>query len=59
MSPCDSNYRHVAVTVEAARKDFRQLATEFGLTPASRSRINLPNTRDETDGALEKLWATR
>nr|PZN59463.1 MAG: phage terminase small subunit P27 family [Sphaerobacter thermophilus] len=59
MNPRDEDYRKVAVTVENARKDLRLLAVEFGLTPAARSRIDLPQAEDEADGALERLWTTR
>ncbi len=59
MNPRDDDYRKVALTVEKARTDFRLMAIEFGLTPASRSRIDLPEIGDEGDGALEKLWTTR
>ena len=59
LNPTDDNYRRVAVTVENARKDLRLLGAEFGLTPASRSKIDLPDQGDDADGALEKLWTTR
>lgn len=59
MNPRDEDYRKVAVTVENARKDLRLLAVEFGLTPAARSRIDLPQAEDEDNGALERLWTTR
>lgn len=59
LSPSDPDYRRIAVTVENARKDLRLLGAEFGLSPASRSKIDLPDTGDENNGALEKLWTTR
>lgn len=46
MDVTDDQYRRVAVTVEKGRHDLRLIGAEFGLSPASRSRISVPDPGD-------------
>jgi len=41
IDPTSESYRQVAITVERARDQMRYLAGEFGMTPASRSRVKV------------------
>lgn len=52
LRPSDEDYRKVAVTVEKARTDLRLIGAEFGLSPASRSRLSIA-TGDEDDDPFE------
>lgn len=47
--------RKVEISVERAEHSFRLLAAEFGLSPTSRSRLNVPPMRDEDDEFEEFL----
>ena len=49
IDPTSEAYRKVAVSVEKARDQMRMFATEFGMTPASRSRLQVvaPEAVDE------------
>lgn len=50
--------RRAEVSVEKAENAFRILAIDFGLTPASRTRIGTSVTSDDNDSILDKLWST-
>lgn len=41
LMPGDPGYRDIAITVEKAEQSLRMLANEFGMTPASRSRLSV------------------
>lgn len=48
--------RRAEVSVEKAESSFRLLATEFGLSPASRSRLSVETQGDEDESILGQLW---
>lgn len=48
--------RKAEVSVEKAEHSMRLLANEFGLTPAARSRIDVPPEASDDEGILEKIW---
>lgn len=50
--------RRAEVSVEKAEHSVRLLANEFGLSPASRSRLSVEVKNDE-EGILEKIWSTQ
>ena len=54
IDPASEAYRKVAVSVEKARDQLRMLAGEFGMTPASRSRLQV-SAPEEVD-EFEKLF---
>lgn len=47
MDPADPAYRKVAITAEKALHEMRLIGQEFGLSPASRSRLDLPETEPD------------
>lgn len=58
MDPLDERYRSVAVSVERARNDLRLAGNEFGLSPASRSRLSVAPAEGREESVLDKLWKT-
>lgn len=49
--------RKAEVSVEKAEHSMRLLANEFGLTPAARSRIDVPpEAAKDGESILEKIW---
>lgn len=57
VTPKDETYRDIAITVEKAEHSMRLLGTEFGMTPASRSRISVSQKDDKADPFED--WAKR
>ncbi len=49
--------RKAEISVEKAEQSMRLLSNEFGLTPASRARINLPPEANDGESILEKIWS--
>ena len=49
LNPIDEEYRKVAITVEKARNEMRLTASEFGLSPAARSRLHVSSKQDDAD----------
>lgn len=49
IAPADPTYRKVAFTVEKSRDQMRLLAGELGLSPTSRSRLNIAPQPHEDD----------
>ena len=49
--------RKAEVSVEKAEQAYRMLAIEFGLSPASRSRISVGNTAKDAESILDQLWS--
>lgn len=49
MDPADPAFRKVSVTAEKALAEMRMLAAEFGLTPAARGRLSLPEATVDDD----------
>lgn len=49
LAPTDEEYRKVAVSVEKARDQMRFLAGEFGLSPASRRRVNVAPAEEKDE----------
>lgn len=47
--------RKAEISVEKAEQSFRLLSNEFGLSPASRSRLSV-EVKDDGEGILEKIW---
>ncbi len=48
--------RQAEVSVENAEHSLRLLANEFGLTPAARGRLNVPEVKSNEETILQKLW---
>ena len=48
--------RKAEVSVEKAEQAYRMLAIEFGLSPASRSRISVGTKAKEAETILDALW---
>ena len=59
LAPTDEGYRTVAITVEKARDQMRLLATEFGMTPSSRSRLSVQKADERVDPMEELLSGRR
>jgi P27 family predicted phage terminase small subunit len=61
VQPGDDDYRTLALTVEKAEHAMRLLANEFGMSPASRSRLDVSWKDDRADGAdpMEDLLSGR
>lgn len=58
IEPTDEEYRKVAVSVEKARDQMRFLASEFGLSPASRSRLKVTPNEEHVD-PFEELFGRK
>lgn len=49
--------RKAEISVEKAEQSVRLLGNEFGLTPAARSRIDVPlEAANDAESILEKIW---
>ena len=51
-----SQIRPAEVSVEKAEHSMRLLAAEFGLTPAARGRLSVPEGSIDDDSILHALW---
>lgn len=59
VKPDDESYRAIAVTVEKAEQAMRLLAGEFGMTPSSRSRLQVAPSDVAVDPMEEILRGRR
>lgn len=51
-----SELRPFESSVERALHDVRQLGAEFGWSPGSRSRLNVPEASGDEETVLDRLW---